>query len=191
MSVLTKLKIRGLEDTLIACVGGLKGFPDAIAAEYPQTRVQLCIVHMVRNSLRYVSWKDYRAVTADLKQIYRSATEQEARTALDDFAERWDGQYPQIARSWYNHWDNLVTLFDYPPAIRKVIYTTNAIESLNSVIRKATKRRKLFPSDDAALKVAFLAIQQASKKWTMPIRDWKPALNRFIIEFGDRLDGHL
>ncbi len=191
LSVLTELKNRGLEDILIACVDGLKGFPDAIAAEYPQTKVQLCIVHMVRNSLRYVSWKDYRAVTADLKQIYKSATEQEARTALDDFAERWDGQYPQIARSWYNHWDNLITLFDYPPAIRKVIYTTNAIESLNSVIRKATKRRKLFPSDDAALKVAFLAIQQASKKWTMPIRDWKPALNRFIIEFGDRLDGHL
>ena len=137
------------------------------------------------------SWKDYRAVTADLKRIYKSATEQEARTALDDFAECWDGQYPQIARSWYNHWDNLITLFNYPPAIRKVIYTTNAIESLNSVIRKATKRRKLFPSDDSALKVAFLAIQQASKKWTMPIRDWKPALNRFIIEFGDRLDGHL
>lgn len=191
LSVLTELKNRGLEDILIACVDGLKGFPDAIAAEYPQTKVQLCIVHMVRNSLRYVSWKDYRAVTADLKQIYRSATEHEARTALDDFAERWDDHYPQIARSWYNHWDNLITLFDYPPAIRKVIYTTNAIESLNSVIRKATKRRKLFPSDDAALKVAFLAIQQASKKWTMPIRDWKPALNRFIIEFGDRLDGHL
>ena len=103
MSVLTKLKNRGLEDTLIACVGGLKGFPDAIAAEYPQIKVQLCIVHMVRNSLRYVSWKDYRAATADLKQIYKSATEQEARTALDDFAESWDGQYPQIARSWYNH----------------------------------------------------------------------------------------
>ncbi|KXO10587.1 Mobile element protein [Marinobacter excellens LAMA 842] len=191
LSVLTELKNRGLEDILIACVDGLKGFPDAIAAEYPQTKVQLCIVHMVRNSLRYVSWKDYKAVTADLKQIYQSASEHEARQALEAFGERWDGQYPQISRSWHSHWDNLITIFEYPPAIRKVIYTTNAIESLNSVIRKATKRRKLFPSDDSALKVAFLAIQQASKKWTMPIRDWKPALNRFIIEFGDRLDGHL
>lgn len=142
---------------------------------------------MVRNSLRYVSWKDYKAVTA----IYQSATEQEALQALEAFGERWDDQYPQIARSWHGNWDNLITLFDYPPAIRKVIYTTNAIESLNSVIRKATKRRKLFPTDDSALKVAFLAIQQASKKWTTPIRNWKPALNRFIIEFGDRLDGHL
>ena len=191
LSVLTELKSRGLNDILIACVDGLKGFPDAIQAEYPQTKVQLCIVHMVRNSLRYVSWKDYRAVTADLKLIYRSATEREAQQALDSFAERWQSQYPQIAKSWYNHWGNLITLFEYPPAIRKVIYTTNAIESLNSVIRKATKRRKLFPTDDAALTVAFLAIQQASKKWTMPIRDWKPALNRFMIEFGDRLDGHL
>lgn len=191
LSVLTELKARGLQDILIACVDGLKGFPDAIAAEYPHTKIQLCVVHMVRNSLKYVSWKDYKAVTADLKQIYKAATEQEARQALDDFAGRWDGQYPQIAKSWNSHWDNLITLFEYPPAIRKVIYTTNAIESLNSVIRKATKCRKLFPNDEAALKVVFLAIEQASKKWTMPIRDWKPALNRFIIEFGDRLDGHL
>lgn len=191
LSVLTELKNRGLEDILIACVDGLKGFPEAVQAEFPQTKIQLCIVHMVRNSLRYVSWKDYKAVTADLKLIYRSATEREARLALDDFAARWDEQYPQISKSWYNHWDNLITLFEYPPAIRKVIYTTNAIESLNSVIRKATKRRKLFPNDDSALKVAFLAIEQASKKWTMLIRDWKPALNRFIIEFGDRLDGRL
>ena len=191
LSVLTELKNRGQEDILIACVDGLKGFPDAIAVEYPQTKVQLCIVHMVRNSLRYVSWKDYKAVTADLKQIYHSATEREAQQALAAFGERWDSQYPQIARSWQGNWDNLITLFDYPPAIRKVIYTTNAIESLNSVLRKATKQRKLFPTDESALKVAYLAIQQASKKWTMPIQNWKPALNRFIIEFGDRLNGHL
>ena len=146
---------------------------------------------MVRNSLRYVSWKDYKAVTADLKQIYHSATEREAQQALAAFGERWDSQYPQITRSWQGNWDNLITLFEYPPAIRKVIYTTNAIESLNSVLRKATKQRKLFPTDDSALKVAFLAIQQASKKWTMPIQNWKLALNRFIIEFGDRLNGHL
>ena len=167
LSVLTELKNRGLEDILIACVDGLKGFPDAIAVEYPQTKVQLCIVHMVRNSLRYVSWKDYKAVTAELKQIYHSATEREAQQALAAFGERWDSQYPQITRSWQSNWANLITLFDYPPAIRKVIYTTNAIESLNSVLHKATKQRKLFPTDDSALKVAFLAIQQASKKWTM------------------------
>lgn len=180
LSVLTELKSRGLEDILIACVDGLKGFPDAIAAEYPHTQIQLCIVHMVRNSLKYVSWKDYKAVTADLKRIYNSATEQAAQEALEAFAERWDEQYAQISKSWRAHWPNLITLFNYPPEIRKVIYTTNAIESLNSVIRKATKQRKIFPTDDSAMKVVYLAMQAAAKKWTMPIRNWKPALNRFI-----------
>ena len=142
---------------------------------------------MVRHSLRYVSWKDYKPVTADLKSVYQSATEAEAQRALDHFAATWDEQYPQIAKSWRNNWDNLITIFDYPPEIRRVIYTTNAVESVNSVIRKATKQRKLFPSDDSAMKVVFLAIQAASKKWTMPIRDWKPAMTRFMIEFGDRL----
>lgn len=191
LSVLTELKARGLQDILIACVDGLKGFPDAIAAEYPHTKVQLCIVHMVRNSLKYVSWKDYKAVTADLKRIYQSATEAEASQELERFAATWDAQYPKIAQSWRNHWPNLITLFEYPPAIRKVIYTTNAIESLNSVIRKATRKRKLFPNDESAMKVVYLAIQNAAKKWTMPIRNWKPALNRFTIEFGDRLNDHL
>lgn len=191
LSVLIELKNRGLNDILIACVDGLKGFPEAIAVEYPQTKIQLCIVHMVRNALRYVSWKDYKAVTADLKRIYHSATEAQAQQELERFAATWDGRYPQIAKSWRAHWPHLITLFDYPPEIRKVIYTTNAIESLNSVIRKATKRRKLFPNDDSAMKVVYLAIQDASKKWTMPIRDWKAALNRFIIEFGDRITVHL
>ena len=187
LSVLTELKSRGLEDILIACVDGLKCFPEAIAAEYPNTKVQLCSVHMVRNALKYVSWKDYRAVTADLKSIYTSATEAAAQVELERFAEKWDDLYPQISKSWSTHWPNLITLFDYPPEIRKVIYTTNAIESLNSVIRKATRQRKVFPSDDSAMKVVFLAMQAAAKKWTMPIRNWKPALNRFMIEFGDRL----
>jgi transposase-like protein len=191
LSVLTELKTRGLQDILIACVDGLKGFPEAIAAEYPQTKIQLCIVHLVRNSLKYVSWKDYKAVTADLKRIYQSATEAEARQELDRFAATWDAQYPKIAQSWRNHWANLITLFEYPPDIRKAIYTTNAIESLNSVIRKATKRRKLFPSDESAMKVVYLAMQDAAKKWTMPIHNWKAALNRFIIEFGDRISEHL
>ena len=188
LNVLTELQNRGVKDILIACVDGLKGFPDAINTTYPQTRIQLCIVHMVRNSMKFVPWKDYKAVAADLKQIYQSTTEEEALLALDQFAESWDKKYPQISRSWRAHWHNLNTLFDYPEDIRKAIYTTNAIESLNSVIRKAIKKRKLFPTDDSAKKVIYLAIQDASKRWTMPIRNWKLALNRFMIEFEDR--GH-
>jgi putative transposase len=187
LNVLTELQNRGVKDILIACVDGLKGFPDAINTAFPETQVQLCIVHMVRNSLKYVTWKDYKAVTADLKQIYQSATEEEALLALDRFSDRWDDKYPQISRSWRAHWHNLNTLFSYPDEIRKAIYTTNAIESLNSVIRKAIKKRKLFPTDDSAKKVIYLAIQAAAKKWTMPIRNWKLALNRFMIEFEDRL----
>jgi len=191
LNVLTELQNRGVKDILIACVDGLKGFPDAINAAFPDTQIQLCIVHMVRNSMKFVPWKDYKAVTRDLKQIYQSATEEEALLALEEFAERWDEKYPQISKSWRNHWENLNTLFNYPPDIRKAIYTTNAIESLNSVIRKATKKRKLFPTDDSAKKVIYLAIREASKKWTMPIRNWKPALNRFIIEFEDRLTDYI
>ncbi|WP_112136627.1 IS256 family transposase [Marinomonas primoryensis] len=191
LNVLTELQQRGVEDILIACVDGLKGFPEAINAVFPQTNVQLCIVHMVRNSLKYVSWKDYKAVTTDLKQVYRSATEEEALLALDRFGEIWDDQYPQITKSWRNHWHNLNTLFNYPEDIRKAIYTTNAIESLNSVIRRAIKKRKVFPSDDSARKMVYLAIMEASKKWTMPIQKWRQAMSRFIIEFGERLEKHL
>jgi transposase-like protein len=191
LNVLTELQNRGVNDILIACVDGLKGFPDAINTAFPKAQVQLCIVHMIRNSVRYVPWKDYKAVTADLKKIYQSVTEDEALLALDAFEARWDEQYPQISRSWRAHWENLNTLFLYPQDIRKAIYTTNAIESLNSVIRKALKKRKLFPTDDSAKKVVYLAIQDASKKWTMPIRNWKSALNRFMIEFEDRLQDYI
>ena len=187
LNVLTELQNRGVKDILIACVDGLKGFPEAINAAFPETEIQLCIVHIVRNSLKYVPWKDYKAVTADLKQIYQSATEEEALQALEAFSKRWDDKYPQISRSWHNHWENLNTLFSYPEDIRKAIYTTNAIESLNSVIRKAIKKRKLFPTDDSAKKVVYLAIMDASKKWTMPIRNWNAAMNRFMIRFEDRL----
>ena len=166
---------------------GLSGFPDAINTVYPAAKVQLCIVHMVRNSLKYVSWKDYKAVTSDLKQIYRSVTEEEALAELDKFASTWDEKYPQISKSWRAHWPNLITFFSYPPDIRKVIYTTNAVESLNSVIRKSVKTRKLFPSDESAMKVIFLAIQSASKKWTMSIQNWKPAMNHFMIVFEEQL----
>jgi len=191
LNVLTELQNRGVKDILIACVDGLKGFPDAINTTFPQAKIQLCIVHMVRNSVRYVPWKDYKAVTADLKKIYQSVTEDEALLALDDFSVHWDEKYPQISRSWRAHWENLNTLFLYPQDIRKAIYTTNAIESLNSVIRKALKKRKLFPTDDSAKKVVYLAIQDASKKWTMPIRNWKSALNRFMIQFEDRLQDYI
>ena len=191
LNVLTELQNRGLKDILIACVDGLKGFPDAINTVFPATKIQLCIVHMVRNSVKYVPWKDYKVVTADLKSIYRAVNEEEALLALNHFADRWDEKYPQISRSWRAHWDNLNTLFTYPDDIRKAIYTTNAIESLNSVIRKAIKKRKLFPTDDAARKVIYLAIQDASKKWTMPIRNWKMALNRFMIEFEERLSDYI
>ncbi|EHD1695035.1 IS256 family transposase [Vibrio vulnificus] len=191
LSVLTELQNRGVKDILIACVDGLKGFPDAINAVYPQTQIQLCIVHMVRNSVRYVPWKDYKAVTADLKRIYQSTTEEDALMALEEFSDKWNAKYPQISRSWTSNWENLNTLFNYPEDIRKAIYTTNAIESLNSVIRKALKKRKLFPTDESARKVIFLAIQDASKKWTMPIRNWRQALNRFMIMFEDRLTEYM
>jgi transposase-like protein len=191
LSILTELKNRGLEQILIACVDGLIGFPEAIEVVYPQARVQMCIIHQVRNSLKYVSWKDYKAVTADLKQIYRSATEDEALEKLEKFSEKWDEKYSQIAKSWKSQWANLRTIFDFPAEIRQAIYTTNAIESLNSVIRKATKKRKIFPTDESALKVIYLATQAAAKKWTMPIQNWKQAMNRFAIEFEEQLTPYL
>jgi transposase-like protein len=191
LNVLTELQNRGVEDIFIACIDGLKGFPDAINSVYPETHIQLCIVHMVRNSLKYVSWKDYKAVAGDLKRVYRSSTEEEALLELTRFGEKWDEHYPQIAKSWNTHWENLNTLFTYPEDIRKAIYTTNAIESLNSVIRKAIKKRKIFPSDDAAKKMVYLAVTEASKKWTMPIHNWRKAMSRFIIEFGERLERHI
>jgi transposase-like protein len=187
LSVLTELQQRGVQDIFIAAVDGLSGFPEAINTVYPQSKIQLCIVHMVRNSLKFVSWKDRKAVAADLKKIYGSVTVDEAERELATFAELWDGKYPSISNSWQRHWPNLITLFDYPDDIRKVIYTTNAIESLNSVLRKAVKNRKVFPHDQAAMKVVFLAIDAASRKWTMPIKNWKAALNRFMIEFPARM----
>lgn len=191
LSVLTELQNRGVQDILITCVDGLKGFPEAINSVYPKAKVQLCIVHMVRNSLKYVASKDYKMVTSDLKTVYQSSTEEEALSALDRFAERWDEKYPRISQTWLKHWDNLNTIFNYPPDIRKAIYTTNAIESLNSVIRKAINKRKIFPTDESARKVVYLAIYDASKRWTMPIRNWKAAFNRFAIEFEDRLGQYI
>ncbi|VAW49821.1 Mobile element protein [hydrothermal vent metagenome] len=187
LSILTELQNRGVKDIFIACVDGLKGFPEAINTAYPDTKVQLCIVHMVRNSLRFVPWKDKKQVAIDLKKIYSSPTVDEAERELSRFEETWDKKYAAISKSWRTHWANLITLFDYPDEIRRIIYTTNAIESLNSVIRKAIKNRKIFPHDNSALKVIWLAIQSASKKWTMPLHHWNVALNRFMIEYQGRL----
>ena len=169
LGILTELKNRGLRDILIACVDGLKGFPEAIEAVYPQTAVQLCIVHMIRNSLKTVSWKDYKQVTTQLKTVYQAVNEQEALSNLEQFRQDWS-QYPRIADMWERHWARIATMFSYEGEIRRVIYTTNAIESLNSVIRKATTRHKMFPDDEAALKVAWLAIMGASRKWTCRFR---------------------
>lgn len=186
LNVLTELQNRGVQDIFIACVDGLTGFPDAINTVFPETKIQLCIVHQVRNSVKYVSYKDRKSVAADLKKIYSSVSEQEAKQELDLFAEKWDAQYPSISKGWFRNWENLITLFDYPDEIRKIIYTTNAIESLNSVIRKSIKNRKIFPNEGSAIKIVYLAIEQASRKWTMPLRNWRPAMNRFAIEYEGR-----
>ncbi|MBU2768624.1 IS256 family transposase [Acidithiobacillus ferrivorans] len=187
LQVVTELKNRGVQDIFIACVDGLKGFPEAIETVFPKTAVQRCIVHMVRYSLNYVSWKLRKAVAADLRAIYSAATVAEAEAQLAAFAEKWGEAYPPIVQSWRRNWARLIPFFDYPPEIRKVIYTTNAIESVNMSLRKITKNRGAFPSDDALLKLFYLALQNISQKWTMPIRDWKAALNRFIIQFDDRM----
>lgn len=190
LQVVTELKNRGVADIFIACVDGLKGFPEAIESVFPKTAVQLCIVHMVRYSLNYVSWKLRKDVAADLRAIYTAATSDEAERQLDAFDETWGEAYPSIVQSWRRNWARIIPFFDYPPEIRKVIYTTNAIESVNMSLRKISKNRSSFPSDDAVLKLFYLALENISKKWTMPIRDWKAALNRFTIQFEDRMPLH-
>ena len=187
LQVVTELRNRGVQDIFIACVDGLKGFPDAIEAVFPKAVVQLCIVHMVRHSLNYVSWKRRKEVAADLRRIYTAATVEEAELMLGEFEARWDDEYLPIGQSWRRNWSRLIPFFDYPPEIRKVIYTTNAIESVNMSLRKLTKNRGSFPSDEALTKLFYLALCNISQKWTMPIRDWKAALTRFTIEFADRI----
>jgi putative transposase len=187
LQVVTELKNRGVQDIFIACVDGLKGFPEAIETIYPKTAVQLCIVHMVRYSLNYVSWKLRKEIAADLRTIYVAATVEEAEQRLDEFEEKWGAAYPPIVQSWRRNWVRIIPFFGYPPEIRKVIYTTNAIESVNMSLRKITKNRGSFPSDEALLKLFYLALNNISKKWTMPIRDWKAALNRFTIQFEERM----
>jgi transposase-like protein len=186
LACLTDLKNRGLSDIFVACIDGLSGFAEAIHTAYPQTSVQLCIVHLVRAALRYVSTEDSKPVARDLKKIYQAATVLEAEQALGEFAQAWDAKYPTIAKQWRSKWADIVTLFDFPAPIRKAIYTTNAIESVNSVIRKFTRNRKIYPNEESALKLVYMAISEASKKWTKPIHHWKQALNYFAIMYENR-----
>jgi putative transposase len=187
LQVVTELKNRGVREIFIACVDGLKGFPEAIESVFPETQVQLCIVHMVRHSLNYVSWKQRKEVAADLKTIYQAPTVEMAAANLEEFAAKWDASHPSIAKSWRSNWERIIPLFSYPPEIRKAIYTTNAIESLNMSLRKVTKNRGHFPNDDAMFKLLYLALRNIAKKWTMPIRDWKSALNQFSIIFEGKM----
>ena len=187
LSIMNELKNRGVRDIFIACVDGLKGFPDAIEAVFPKTEVQLCIVHMIRNSLRFVSWKERKKVAADLKEVYKAATEEEGKTNLEAFADKWDSKYPTIAKSWNSNWQRLSPFFAYPPEIRKIIYTTNAIESLNNTLKKTIKNKASFPNDEAAIKMLYLSLKNITKKWTMPIRGWQKAINQFAILFEERL----
>jgi putative transposase len=187
LKVMTEIKNRGVQDIFIACVDGLKGFPDAIEAVFPKTEVQLCIVHMVRNSLRFVSWKDRKKVAGDLKSVYRATTEEQARMYLVEFADQWNSKYPMISKSWQSNWQRIIPFFAYPEEIRKIIYTTNAIESLNNTLKKTIKNRASFPNDEAALKLLYLSLKNIIKKWTMPIRNWGTALNQFAIMFDERM----
>ena len=187
LSVFTELRNRGLHDVLIACVDGLKGLPEAIESVFPDAEVQLCIVHMVRNSLKFVSYKDRKKIAADLKNVYRAATVEQAEEALKDFEKTWDSRYPMIGKSWRSNWSRIIPFFSYSEEIRKAIYTTNAIESLNNSLRKVTKTRNSFPNDEAAIKLLYMALKNIMKKWTMPIRNWNLAIHQFSIRFGERL----
>jgi len=186
LSVLTELRGRGVKDILIACVDRLKGFPQAIESVFPQAQVQLCIVHLVRASLNYVNWKDRKQAAADLKPIYRAAAAEQARKELDLFVEKWGKKYPAIGRLWNEQWERVIPFFAFTPEIRKVIYTTNAIESLHMSLRKVIKNRGSFPNEDSALKLLYLALRNASAKW-QTVQGWREALNQFEILHGDRL----
>ncbi|MBK8230616.1 MAG: IS256 family transposase [Candidatus Eisenbacteria bacterium] len=187
LNVLTELKNRGVQDILIACVDGLKGFPEALEAAFPKTQVQLCIVHMVRNSLRYVSWRERKAVAQDLREIYTAVSVEAAEAALTAFEAKWGSRFPSIGETWRRNWDRIIPFFSYPAPIRKVIYTTNVIESLNSSMRKVTKKRGAFPNGDSVRKVLYLALRHASARWSRPIKDWTAALNHFSIVFAGRI----
>jgi transposase-like protein len=187
LRVMTELRNRGVQDILIAVVDGLKGFPDAITAVFPQTQVQTCIVHLLRNSLEFVSWKDYKSVTQALREVYRAENADTARQRLEEFAESdWGRKYPTIAPLWRRHWEQVIPFLTYPLEMRRAIYTTNALESVHMRLRKIIKSRGHFPNDEAAAKLLYLALRNISQKWTMPPRDWKLAMSQFAILFEDR-----
>jgi putative transposase len=187
LQVLTELQSRGVKDIFIACVDGLKGFPEAIEAVFPKAEVQLCIVHLVRATLNYVPWKQRKQVATDLRAVYQAATAAEAEMQLDMLASKWDASYPSVSQIWRRNWDHITPFFNYPAEIRRAIYTTNAVESLNRSLRKVIKTRGAFPTEDAALKLLFLALRAAEKKWTMPIHDWPAALNYFTVLWPERM----
>lgn len=187
MQIVTELKNRGVTDIFIACVDGLKGFPEAIEAIFPQTQVQLCMVHLVRHSLSYVSHRERKDVATDLKAIYQATALEEAEEQLNQFEKRWAQSNPVIARSWRSNWSRIVPMFGYPGEVRRVIYTTNTIESLNMTLRKLTKNRSLFPNDEAVFKLMYLGLKNISQRWTMPIKNWSGAMNQFAILFEGRV----
>ena len=183
MSVLTDMKARGVMDILITATDNLNGFTDTIRNVFPESRTQICVIHQIRNSCRYVVWKEKKEFTKDMKQIYAAPTRQAAEAALKDFANKWEGKYSYAVKSWQNNWEDLTVFFDFPVEIRKIIYTTNLIENLNGKIRKYTKNKLSFPTDEAVIKSVYLAVNEATKKWTMPIRNWGIVLNQFLIIF--------
>ena len=191
LSVLTELQNRGLEDILIACIDGLSGFPEAIASIFPKTEIQLCIIHQIRNSMKYVASKNQKAFMTDLKPVYRATSKEAAETALDELEAKWGDLYPIVIKSWRNKWDNLSAYFKYPEPIRKIIYTTNAVEAIHRQFRKLTKTKGAFPNENSLLKLLYAGILNATEKWTMPIQNWSQALSQLDIYFEGRLDGVL
>lgn len=184
---MTELKNRGVKDIFLACIDGLKGFPEAIESVFPKTQIQLCVIHVIRNSLAYVSYKDLKKIVVDMKLIYQAVTETDAEIALELFADKWQSRYPMAVQVWKSNWRHIRTFFAFPLEIRKAIYTTNAIESVNFSLRKISKNRALFPNDESVFKLFYLAIKNISKKWTMPIQNWIDTINQFSIFFEDRV----
>jgi transposase-like protein len=187
LSALNELKNRGVEDVLIFCVDNLKGISEAIEAVFPQAEVQKCIIHQIQNSLRYVSWKERKAMAKDLRYIYEAATEEEGASALEEFSEKWDERYPHVSVSWRKNWGEIATFFKYPPEVRTLIYTTNPIESLHRQIKKVSKNKASFPNEQALIKLVYLAVEEAAKKWTMRHRDWAMIYSQLMIFFEDRV----
>ncbi len=188
LGVCTDLKNRGVEDILIACKDGLSGFSEAILSVFPQTNIQLCVIHQIRNSMKYVTFTDQKVMMVDLKRVYQALTLEEAELAFSDFRDKWSTKYPLVVRSWENNWLELTSYFSYPAEIRKLIYTTNTIEGYHRQLRKVTKTKTAYPSDDALRKIIYLATMEISKKWTMPLRSWKECISQLAIYFGDRLE---